>query len=1171
VELSEIVHLAPVKPGFIPDSELGGAPQAPLSYADRLRRVLEAFNAREEQGFPSVIRLFRGIHSASWALVDGDTRLLLNVTFDGDWHHYLRALAYEVPGFLQLIWGNCVGWKRVNGNPEHLFEFIQAHQVRANFLYAHHPDLNVRDVEWLKQLRKSVDGLGDATASRQALYAAVDRALAPRSKAERLESALDEYARLAKAQLPGKDPIRIAKIAFEDTLKKLYPAADYALAYREAFGVDPGLALPAPALLPPQLPLDAADAQGNVVRPFEHAHCARVFFLHFPAQAQRADESGCTPAQQWLHRLNQLDRLSVGFTPQGLRALGVPEAELADLPDAFRQGMRARATQLGDPDPNRLPALPEGVQPEHAGELHAVVLAYRCDPPAADDPDAAPEIVRQLQDLGCQVRARETGPLKYGDLCGALDRALSEVVQPILDATVQHGLVKLAQQDLHQPLIGRKAIEYFGFRDGIRQPIALDAQQRPVDPQALRHALHAGPSPLLRNGSFLVMRQLAQDTQAFWQSMEALSSRLGLGKAQEAAELAMGRRMDGTPLGRGGEQDEAFHDSDREGKVCPFHSHVRRVNPRIEKEPELNPTLVRRGMSYATHESQGLLFMAFNADIASQFEFIQRNWVQSGSHVTQTSGERDPIAGMPGASSPQRPARPNSGTSLAVGEKAVLVDLPAFVSLRWGEYFFVPGRKALESIARGGLAPLSEPRNEGAGFAPLLAPLLRQATPESLSEAKALVGKWLDEPHMATQFWQEVEAGRIPKLDRWVFVANPEQVRTIMSDESGRYSVSGYMDRMKTSSGKFFLGMDKGADYTREQATTVIIPGEESAARVEAIAYRAAFGFVAQMYEQTRLRALSTEQQTVDVNLQGLLAVALDAVWSRTLGLSGPSRLALLGWGKDLTRSLFRVAAGEADMAKAADAGHDFRQHVDSLLAAVDDAQLAAALRESRPGATQAILDAASAADAAPAARLKATAYRLCKALGAGSATDDAVARNLLNIVTGSLGATGKLFLDGLDAFRVQRGEQDGRLRLPEGTCSDHGQPLGPRSLYEKVIMDSLEKVRRGGPDSLYRVFTGAGTGRPELADLERSLTPGDTLVVWLGGMLALPPDKRAKPVHDYVFGAGFRSCPGMAMGKAIINGLLLALFDLPDLRAGAQSPPSVAFTFLPQPPAPRA
>ena len=44
--------------------------------------------------------------------------------------------------------------------------------------------------------------------------------------------------------------------------------------------------------------------------------------------------------------------VTVAFTWNGLRALGVDEAALASLPEEFRQGMVARAEMLGDSGAN---------------------------------------------------------------------------------------------------------------------------------------------------------------------------------------------------------------------------------------------------------------------------------------------------------------------------------------------------------------------------------------------------------------------------------------------------------------------------------------------------------------------------------------------------------------------------------------------------------------------------------------------------------------------------------------------------------------------------------------------------------------------------------------------------------------------------------------------------
>jgi hypothetical protein len=65
--------------------------------------------------------------------------------------------------------------------------------------------------------------------------------------------------------------------------------------------------------------------------------------------------------------------VSLAFTFQGLRKLGVDEASLATFPEPFRQGMAARAAMLGDIGINH----PDHWEDKIASEdLHAVVILF---------------------------------------------------------------------------------------------------------------------------------------------------------------------------------------------------------------------------------------------------------------------------------------------------------------------------------------------------------------------------------------------------------------------------------------------------------------------------------------------------------------------------------------------------------------------------------------------------------------------------------------------------------------------------------------------------------------------------------------------------------------------------------------------------------------------------
>ena len=68
--------------------------------------------------------------------------------------------------------------------------------------------------------------------------------------------------------------------------------------------------------------------------------------------------------------------VTLAFTVSGLRALGVPEESLATFPDAFRQGMAARADILGDTGD----AHPDNWVGGLAGDdLHAIAILFARD------------------------------------------------------------------------------------------------------------------------------------------------------------------------------------------------------------------------------------------------------------------------------------------------------------------------------------------------------------------------------------------------------------------------------------------------------------------------------------------------------------------------------------------------------------------------------------------------------------------------------------------------------------------------------------------------------------------------------------------------------------------------------------------------------------------------
>src|SRR5437763_1815148 len=68
--------------------------------------------------------------------------------------------------------------------------------------------------------------------------------------------------------------------------------------------------------------------------------------------------------------------VTVAFTWNGLRALGVDEASLATFPEEFRQGMVARAQMLGDTGANHPDNWEGGL---NSPDLHAIVILFARD------------------------------------------------------------------------------------------------------------------------------------------------------------------------------------------------------------------------------------------------------------------------------------------------------------------------------------------------------------------------------------------------------------------------------------------------------------------------------------------------------------------------------------------------------------------------------------------------------------------------------------------------------------------------------------------------------------------------------------------------------------------------------------------------------------------------
>jgi hypothetical protein len=121
--------------------------------------------------------------------------------------------------------------------------------------------------------------------------------------------------------------------------------------------------------------------------------------------------------------------------------------------------------------------------------------------------------------------------------------------------------------------------------------------------------------------------------------------------------------------------------------------------------------IVRRGRAYGPKlpgdlpraddgQERGLCFVALNANLSRQFEFIQQSWINN-CNFAGLSAERDPLVGKEAFDFDDRPV-PRIFSVQARPVRARYEGLPKFVQLKGGEYFFLPGLRALNFLCDGG-------------------------------------------------------------------------------------------------------------------------------------------------------------------------------------------------------------------------------------------------------------------------------------------------------------------------------------------------------------------------------------------------------------------------------------------------------------------------------------
>ncbi len=459
---------------------------------------------------------------------------------------------------------------------------------------------------------------------------------------------------------------------------------------------------------------------------------------------------------------------NVAFTYHGLRELGVPRASLQSFPDEFAMGMRARRDILGD-DGVSAPACWDPVWLQE-DQVHILVWINGQDDAAVERRYQKVLSLLPAGQDGVELCVGHRGPagradLPYQDACavyadgeptakehfGYTDGISNPFFKGVSsnEANVVGG-GKLTGQPT-ETRAGWEPLETGEFVLGHRD----EAGEYPEAPI---------PTLLAMNGTFLVYRKLHENVGAFDAYLEEVGRGCPGGKEALAAKLA-GRWRNGAPIttfptqaeadafgeqwlaakvaiAKAGTREEreaakrrfadlntrfvAFnYDKDLEGGRCPVGAHARRANPRgalqLGKHGAFETPgavdnrrrILRRGLPYGDSQharnddgDHGIIFMAINASIRRQFEFVQQQWINYGNDF-RLGNDKDPIVGNHATTPEGAPAGRLMIESAPDDSRPPFLcsALPRFVETRGGDYFFVPSLTALRMIGAGIIDP----------------------------------------------------------------------------------------------------------------------------------------------------------------------------------------------------------------------------------------------------------------------------------------------------------------------------------------------------------------------------------------------------------------------------------------------------------------------------------
>lgn len=467
--------------------------------------------------------------------------------------------------------------------------------------------------------------------------------------------------------------------------------------------------------------IETHDIQGIIIKGYASLPACTYLLLGIQQPQQ---------ARQWLkqllpqvtpaHEKPAQQALNIAFTYQGLQALGLPAQTLDSFPIELEDGMTTSHKQLflGDFDTSA----PEHWQWGGPGNtpVHVLLMLYAIDEPVLQT--LQQQQVQQLagsgmviiQELDTTVLSQRKEHFGFRD----------GIAQPTIEG--------LRRQDAPENTVAPGEF-ILGYPNSYSQYPDTPLVTESANSRLLPEATHPGMRDLGKNGSYLVFRQMEQDVQLFWEYVRAATAEEGNTNADEMIKLAakmVGRWPSGAPICLAPDKDDssmenmdsfAYRAHDSTGLKCPIGSHIRRTNPRDAMDADLKTSIevsnkhriLRRGRSYgkpvceSLHPNdilnaqnfegeRGLHFICFNASIARQFEFIQNAWVNNHK-LFNLNNERDPLIGN--NHHPEDDYKTGFFSTPQNGLRKRYTNIPSFVTVKGGAYFFMPGLKALSYLS----------------------------------------------------------------------------------------------------------------------------------------------------------------------------------------------------------------------------------------------------------------------------------------------------------------------------------------------------------------------------------------------------------------------------------------------------------------------------------------